>query len=465
MSYLAASSYEAIRNDPSKVVDFYNSTRSQFVSDLHLNGLSEDALKAAWCTVIAYGMAPYGAGPPSNDLDDLLASPTLACNGYASLAWQFMDQFGISTDNQVAIGWDDGAVGNHAQMFFSDGKTNLLLDPTIGLVVQGATLTGLISGTHYYLYTSFYSRNDITDFNSKVINAVKNGLYHVSDAIYAVPSLDDWLHHYGDYQGLTVQYGNDVQTIVGSLYNDMLDGGAGNDTLYGGKGNDTLRMIFGSDTGYGGKGNDTFLVNNSADKVIEYASQGTDVVHSTIAYTLPANVENLVLDGSAVYGTGNGVKNMIYGNAAANILSGLDGNDMLYGKAGWDRLSGGNGKDMLDGGLGADKLYGGAGADKFYFRAAADLGVTTSTADVIRDFNPAEGDRISLASIDANTTVPGLQDFKFIDQHDFTTARQVRWITAGGETKILLNTDNDAALEGLIRVAGIHHPDASWFIL
>ena len=64
------------------------------------------------------------------------------------------------------------------------------------------------------------------------------------------------------------------------------------------------------------------------------------------AVTLAANVENLVLTGSAALGgTGNALDNLITGNDAANTLTGGAGNDTLDGGAGIDTLAGGLGND------------------------------------------------------------------------------------------------------------------------
>jgi VCBS repeat-containing protein len=87
--------------------------------------------------------------------------------------------------------------------------------------------------------------------------------------------------------------------ITGVDSNDTLQGTAGPDTLFGGIGNDTLVGGAGADTMLGGVGNDGYTVDNAGDAVIENASEGTDTVNATIHYGLGANVENLVLQGSA----------------------------------------------------------------------------------------------------------------------------------------------------------------------
>ena len=48
----------------------------------------------------------------------------------------------------------------------------------------------------------------------------------------------------------------------------------------------------------GGAGNDTYVVDNAGDIVIEAAGGGTDLVQSSVTFTLGANVENLTLTGA-----------------------------------------------------------------------------------------------------------------------------------------------------------------------
>lgn len=60
-------------------------------------------------------------------------------------------------------------------------------------------------------------------------------------------------------------------------------------------------------------------------------------MRASIAYVLPANVENLLLTGSAsIAGTGNALANVITGNAGSNVLDGGAGKDTLAGGAGND---------------------------------------------------------------------------------------------------------------------------------
>ncbi|WP_418320493.1 calcium-binding protein [Piscinibacter sakaiensis] len=98
------------------------------------------------------------------------------------------------------------------------------------------------------------------------------------------------------------------------------------------------RTISGAvNTMVGTSGNDNFVVDNAADTVSEGFNQGIDTITSSVSYTLPANVEKLVLSGHAsINGTGNELSNVLTGNAGNNVLNGHKGSDTLIGGAGDD---------------------------------------------------------------------------------------------------------------------------------
>ncbi|HEV2865875.1 MAG TPA: calcium-binding protein, partial [Allosphingosinicella sp.] len=132
--------------------------------------------------------------------------------------------------------------------------------------------------------------------------------------------------------------------------------GAAANKLTGNAGANRLDGRGGADTMIGGAGDDTYVVDNAADATVEAGGGGTDTVLASVAHTLAAEVENLVLTGAAAKGTGNALANVITGNAGANALDGGAGEDTLAGGEGADRLVGGAGADRLDGGPGADVI-------------------------------------------------------------------------------------------------------------
>ncbi|SFE67839.1 FG-GAP-like repeat-containing protein [Nitrosomonas sp. Nm166] len=152
---------------------------------------------------------------------------------------------------------------------------------------------------------------------------------------------------------------------TGNGLNNVLVGNAAANRLNGGGGNDTLDGRAGADTMLGGLGFDNYVVDNVDDTITENPSEGTDKVSSSVTYTLPANVENLLLTGAtAINGTGNNLANSITGNSANN------------------QLNGGGGNDILDGSTGTNTFTGGAGADIFRITTAGHI-------DTITDYNVA----------------------------------------------------------------------------
>ncbi|MGE5546731.1 MAG: hypothetical protein ACM33T_07535 [Solirubrobacterales bacterium] len=147
---------------------------------------------------------------------------------------------------------------------------------------------------------------------------------------------------FGD--GSTIHF--DAQTLGET--DDLTAGGYGSDRLTGGAASETLDGGYGADAMAGNGGDDTYYVDNTGDSVTEIADGGEDTVYSSVTFTLGANVENLVLSGSAaINGTGNEGSNTIIGNSGINVLNGGGGSDVLSGGGGNDTFIGGSGFDTV----------------------------------------------------------------------------------------------------------------------
>ena len=198
--------------------------------------------------------------------------------------------------------------------------------------------------------------------------------------------------------------GGELISTLGTDNDDYLFGGAGNDTIIGKAGNDTLEGRVGddsldggtgSDTMSGGAGNDTYIVDSMTDVIQENVNQGTDVVISSISYTLTDNVENLTLSPTLAVADANidGT-----GNSLANLITGNNGNNQLDGGAGSDTLLGGAGNDILSGGTDDDRLLGGSGNDTYIVDSALDTIIDSEGTDVVRasvSFDIGKPDKVS----------------------------------------------------------------------
>ena len=291
--------------------------------------------------------------------------------------------------------------------------------------------------------------------------------------------------------------------LNGGNGNDRLNGGAGTDTLNGGAGNDILVVDSIADTATGGDGSDTLQIAAGA---TDFSNGGLSVfladdieIVQTVSAASIAIVANALNNSISGSGGGDAIRagagnDIVYARGGNDLLQGEDGNDRLFGEAGADNLMGGNGTDLLYGGAdddvisggagtdtlygeagsdglfggaGVDQLFGGAGADFFGLLAVTDSGTTLATADRLRDFSKAQGDRINLDSIDANSIGGTANDaFSFIGSGAFTgVAGQLRAEVIGGETRVTGDVNGDGVADFLIRIDGVHTLVAGDFLL
>jgi len=246
--------------------------------------------------------------------------------------------------NAVTLTGDDGKITNNGLIKASGYAIAVSADDTIitnnktitaagGIKVAGAgeTVTnyGTITGTQASLATiDFSAASKATLQNSGLIKSAGTAFLGGNGA--------DSLFNKGTITG-DIKLGNG---------NDYFDG-------TGGKVNGTI---------YGGSGNDVYVISDAKIKISENAGGGTDLVKSTVSFTLGTNFENLTLNGAAaINATGNALANQLHGNSGKNIIDGKAGNDIVWGHGG------------------ADILTGGAGADQFVF-------ATKDGKDTITDF-------------------------------------------------------------------------------
>lgn|GEM_PF-867171 len=229
-----------------------------------------------------------------------------------------------------------------------------------------------------------------------------------------------------------------VEGVIGSCHDDLLNGGDGNNRLDGGAGDDTIIGGAGDDTLSGGAGTDLFsfasgfgsdvitdfdtasdqldlrgagfnfaqvlagLAQDGADAVFD--AGGGNILRLTGVTASDITVANFAIEGTVRLGsaasdtlTGDGGDDYAIGLLGGDMIATGGGSDTLDGGAGNDTLDAGAGDDTLTGGLGHDELIGGSGSDRFIMREG-------EGGDTITDFDVNEDILdLSATSITADT--------------------------------------------------------------
>jgi Ca2+-binding RTX toxin-like protein len=209
----------------------------------------------------------------------------------------------------------------------------------------------------------------------------------------------------------TISGANSAIIIDGDGDNSIINRGTIEGDVIVAAGHDLIDTRAGVVTGSisGGEGNDRYKVSDSNQVIIENASEGHDVIYSSVDFVLPDNVEQLVMIGNVgSNAVGNNSHNYITGNKAQNTISGGMGDDDICGAAGDDFLSGD------------------AGADTFVLRRGDDQ-------DTVADFENGV-DTIRLTGFD------GVEDFSALQSHVSQHGADV-WISLGrGDRLVLVDT-------------------------
>lgn len=197
-----------------------------------------------------------------------------------------------------------------------------------------------------------------------------------------------------------------IESIYGSLFDDVITGTSGTNELRGDDGDDVLDGAAGNDRLFGGAGADTLIGGDGLDRAhynvataavtLDLATGGTGGeaagdTYSSIEWVIGSNFDDDITGDAAANrllgGEGNdtldgaGGNDRIQGGNGNDIINGGDGIDTLFGEAGDDMLFGGNDSDFFFGGAGADSHDGGAGFDTISY-LAGDVGIVTDLGGV-----------------------------------------------------------------------------------
>ncbi|WP_052120650.1 calcium-binding protein [Inquilinus limosus] len=229
---------------------------------------------------------------------------------------------------------------------------------------------------------------------------------------------------YGDADGDTLIR---ISDVIGSAFNDEINGNDAANSLYGGAGNDVLA----------GRGGDDFLEGGAgADRL--YGGAGFNMAsyeHSAAAVTV--NLATHAATGGDAQGDQLSQITDLYGSDFNDTLTGDSTSNWLYGNGGADRLSGGDGVDVLIGGAGADTLDGGGGFDTASYAASAQ-GVYVNLSSGAGAYGDAAGDRLT-----------GISDLVGSDFADtFRGEGGENWLYGNGGADILMGEAGNDVLNG-----------------
>jgi Ca2+-binding RTX toxin-like protein len=121
-----------------------------------------------------------------------------------------------------------------------------------------------------------------------------------------------------------------------------------------------------------------------------------------------------------------------------------------------DTLKGSVGDNECQGGLGKNTASGGGGRGLYAFRSVEETPPGTGR-DLTKDFAPGQ-DVIDVGNIDADSTTPGQQSFRWVGKATPTGAAQLGYYVSGNMTIIRASNDADAAPEIEIQLTGVKTP-------
>jgi Ca2+-binding RTX toxin-like protein len=231
-----------------------------------------------------------------------------------------------------------------------------------------------------------------------------------------------------------------ANVIVGNGGSNLLAGLGGADSLDGGAGIDTatyaassagvsVSLIMHAGSGGDAQGDKLFNIENLIGSNFNDTLEGDGGANTltgmngidTVSYEHASGAVTVNLATTSAQSTGGAGNDTLSG---FENITGSQFNDTLIGTAGANTILGGNGADKITGAGGADILTGGSGTDRFIFSAVGDS--SPAARDTITDFL-AGIDKIDLSLIDAKTAASGNQAFLYGDHNSKVVANSVTW--------------------------------------
>jgi hypothetical protein len=369
----------------------------------------------------------------------------------------------VINNNQLSDSnpWNWGKSGDHADFIHIWTDSSLQTTASSGIQITNNTITQGDGTAILGIYLQDDNRElgftNVNISNNEIMNGNANGI-RVENTFNSQIENNTLLQTSGgtgDGPGISDYLGSHDLTISGNqaaFIQDVAGTNTGHLTN-----NTVVQMVNPGAPGYYTAAEVTSL---------EGSTHSVATAQATIAVDLAteATPAELVSDFSTTAAAESTIGIKVAGKSSADqFLTGTGGNDTITGLSGNDFIIGGAGNDYLAGDGGNDTISGGAGADSFVF---ANVNVTTASTTTILDFSHADGDKINVHAIDANTNLAGDQNFQFIGTAAFThTAGQLHYTVVGSDAYVSGDVNGDGVADFTIHLTNVHSLMSSDFVL
>lgn len=188
---------QEIKSNPSYIIRMFDEYKTLLYKLLkgnkYFKNLAEGEVFAIFAGIVAYQLAPYGSTKLKYTFEEMLNAKYLKCDYYSTILAKFCELSNFTNIEVSIIGWHGGTIANHSQVIIknNNNKTELLLDPTIGIVAY-AGFNEIASGEKIknQMILDYSTRYQLDESKNIIIKALCCGEYKPSDLLYYYESID-----------------------------------------------------------------------------------------------------------------------------------------------------------------------------------------------------------------------------------------------------------------------------------
>jgi hypothetical protein len=179
--------------DTQEAVIIINRLYNKFKNNLGVTiGDDPEMTAFVFSSILSHISAPYGKSRETEFLP-LLREDSLDCDNYVMLAVYIFESILPKHQSEYEIvGFNGGAIGNHAQLFYKKDSLKMMSDPCYGFVAN-TRFNNLLEGKHLakdQLFVFKWRDPKTEDAAQNTIEAVIKGRYAPRDLLYYFNNVD-----------------------------------------------------------------------------------------------------------------------------------------------------------------------------------------------------------------------------------------------------------------------------------